>query len=410
VSRSGSALAPAILAVILLSLTGCDAAGVPAPTPTPEPTYAVTGDGVLRIGTLFATSGPEAARGPAQVAAVEVAVRELNELGGIGGVPVEVVHRNPGDAAEGAEAAFADLVARGVDVVIGPSTPGLVEALGEAATVAGVAVVSPAASLPELQGRAIAGALSEEGTTEVAYLYLDGEPGEATLTSLTDALEAEDGQVVYSASFKPSAADFASIISNAKKAKPDAVVLVTPAEAAPQTATIIAALDAADLGGSMLWLTSDNLAAYPQLPGEALAGVNGVHDGAQPDAAFVARLRQADPSIANTLYAAEAYDATIMAALAVTVVGDDGGPAIARTLASVSGGGIPCTSYGACLDVLETETDIDYDGVSGPLGYTESGRLASGAFGLFTYSDASTYALRDVLVASWRKLPPVTGS
>jgi branched-chain amino acid transport system substrate-binding protein len=90
-------------------------------------------------------------------------------------------------------------------------------------------------------------------------------------------------------------------------------------------------------------------------------------------------------------YAAEAYDATMLVALAAIRAGDDGGAAIARLLPTVSSGGIPCTSFGACLDVLSTEPDIDYDGISGPVDLTAEGDVKAGTWVLCTYSEGNVF-------------------
>ena len=96
--------------------------------------------------------------------------------------------------------------------------------------------------------------------------------------------------------------------------------------------------------------------------------------GAAPDAAFLKRVRSAGPTVKDYRYAAEAYDAVILAALAATVADNDSGAAVARNLTAVSSGGIGCASYGECLDVLKTETDIDYNGASRPAEPGRGGR------------------------------------
>ena len=135
-SRAGAAL---LAAAVLLA--GCSGPPMPTPTPTASPTP--TGDGVLRIGTLFSLSGPLAGYGAGQTAAVNAAVRELNASGGVQGAPVEVVNRDGGDVAT-VEAAFDALVAKGVDVVIGPVVVGgrgsAPPARGDGGRAAGVAV------------------------------------------------------------------------------------------------------------------------------------------------------------------------------------------------------------------------------------------------------------------------------
>jgi branched-chain amino acid transport system substrate-binding protein len=109
-----------------LTLTGCadqpDAATGPPERAVPVAPPAATGDGVLRIGTLFSSTGSFAAYADAQVAGVELAVRELNAAGGFGGHAVEVFHRNAGDGGAPAAEELRQLVEKNVDVIVGPSS------------------------------------------------------------------------------------------------------------------------------------------------------------------------------------------------------------------------------------------------------------------------------------------------
>lgn len=411
-TRFRSAIAPVLAIVIVTGIAGCTGQ-TPMPTPTPSPTYEVTGDGVLRIGSLFPTSGTFAYIGAGQVAGVETAVREINEAGGVGGAPVQVFHRNSGDATtQTAETAYADLLTKGADVVIGPSSSVLTQRLLKPVIAATVPLVSPAATLPLVtdlddsglifrtigsypdQGFVIAEAMAEAGVTDVAYVYLKGDLGESLLESLTTGVEQSGMTLAFEGSFAAKTTDFASLVAKVVKARPDAVVISTPSDATAETTALVTALSAAKLGGAKLWFTSQNLADYSQTFASGLLDkANGVLEGAQPDAAFIARLKQADPGLSTYRYAEEAYDATIMAALAATIARDDGGAAIARLLPTVSTGGIKCTSFGECLDVLRTETDIDYDGISGPVNFTPAGDVLTASWGVYTYSAANTYTL-----------------
>jgi branched-chain amino acid transport system substrate-binding protein len=119
-TSSNRAPAFAMGAVVLalgLALTGC-VADVPHPTmpaaTRTEPPTLPSGDGVLRIGTLFPMTGDQAASGAAQVAGTELAARDIG-AGGVLGQPIELVHRN---SADDAVVALADLISRGVDVVL----------------------------------------------------------------------------------------------------------------------------------------------------------------------------------------------------------------------------------------------------------------------------------------------------
>ena len=145
--RAGFAVA--LLAAAAL-LTGCTASQ-PMPTPTPTPTATPIGDGVLRIGTLFPSTGATAFLAPPQLDGVKAAVADINAAGGVNGKPVVLLSDDSGDATtQTAEASLADLVKKGADVIIGPSSSVLSQRLLTAAAAAQVALISPAATYPQL--------------------------------------------------------------------------------------------------------------------------------------------------------------------------------------------------------------------------------------------------------------------
>jgi len=135
-----------VVLVAVASTAACAASPVAiTPSPTTTPTPAVpTGDGLLVLGALIPVTGASAALGPAEIAAVELAVRDINEAGGVAGVHVMVFQRDSGDAATSvAEASFDDLVAHQVDAVVGPSAADLAARLLPRATGARIPMVSP---------------------------------------------------------------------------------------------------------------------------------------------------------------------------------------------------------------------------------------------------------------------------
>jgi branched-chain amino acid transport system substrate-binding protein len=382
---------------------------MPVPTPTVTETPAPQGDGVLTIGTLFPTTGATSFLARAQDAGVELAVREINEAGGVNGAPVVVYHRDTGDAATGkAEESFADLVDKKVDVVIGPSSSVLAERLLPKAIEAGVAVISPSATSPTLstlhdegllfrtipsaalQGWALAEMAGPDDT--IALLYYSDDAGRATRDALVSALGA-DHPLAVEEGFSETTNSIDRMMIAVTKVNPDMIVLVSPFSAMAKNKELLTRLAAAKLAGSRLWMTGQNLADYSQaLPAGTLKDANGILEGFSPDEAFAKRITSADPAVTDLRYAAEAYDATILAALAAGAAKDDTGTAIARALTKTSSGGIKCTSFGECLEVLRTMPDIDYDGVTGPLAFDEHGDLRGADFGLYRYDGENKYA------------------
>lgn len=406
----------ALAVAALVALTGCG--GTPAPTPTPTPTVTPTGDGELRIGTLFPSSGGVTFIGPAQVAGVKAAVREINAAGGVNGVPVVVVSRDSGDAAtQTVEASFADLVAQGVDVVIGPSSSVLSQRLLAPAADAAVPLISPAATYPQLtaldeagiffrtiasyphQAIVLADLFAARDVTSVAVVFRDDDLGSSLSAALATALESAEIELeAVEVAADANAEALAAAVATVKEAAPDAVVLATP-DNGDQTKALVTQLSAAGFGGAKLWLTSQNLADYSQaLPAGLLNGVNGLLEGADADAAFQAKIKQEDPGVIDFRYAAEAYDATVLAALAAQLAGDDGGASITGLLAAASVGGVKCTSFGECLDVLRSQPDVDYDGISGSVNFDAQGDPERGTYAVVAYNAENKYARQSAVV------------
>ena len=416
--RLGVVVAAVVALLLPLTLASCG----PEPKPvqhTPKPTaVAPSGDGILRIGTLFPTTGAASYIGAAQVAGVEVAIKEINLAGGVLGKPVEVLHRDSGDASTTtAESSFADLIAKKTDVIVGPSSSVLALRLVPKIVEAKVVMISPAATAPAvssaqdsgylfrtipsdaLEGTALAQLLGKTKGVKAAVVYFDDDQGNAIHSTFSASLAKAGGKLVLSQRFDASSA-VATLLAAVTKAKPDVVVMASPFTAMEQNKALLTGLAAASLGGAKTWLTSGDMADYSQaLPAGMLTGVNGILEGANPSDAFKARVKAADPAVGDYRYAAEAYDATILAALAATSAKDDSGEAVTRTLRSVSAKGIKCLSYGECLDVLKTRTDIDYDGVSGLISFDANGDLQSAHYGIYKYTAENKFVLSGDTVA-----------
>lgn len=167
---------------LALALTACTAPPVPKPTSTPAAVaiIAPSGDGVLRIGTLFPMTGAAAASGAAQVAGTELAARVISEQRG--GTAVELVHR---DSAGDPAAALADLLARGVDVVLWDAT-------SEAPPVTSASVTASSAVLLRLNAFANGGTPLTADAAFAARL-LSADPG---LSDTAGGAEAYDGVIL----------------------------------------------------------------------------------------------------------------------------------------------------------------------------------------------------------------------
>ena len=145
-------------------------------------------EGALSLGYILPESGPLAFLGPPQIEAVNLAVQDINDAGGVLGNDVTVsAGDEAGDAAVASESAER-LIGEGVDAIIGAAASGMSLAIVDAVTGAGVLQCSASNTAPTftdgdygglyfrtaptdaLQGPVLAEAIVEDGNTQVAIL------------------------------------------------------------------------------------------------------------------------------------------------------------------------------------------------------------------------------------------------
>jgi ABC-type branched-subunit amino acid transport system substrate-binding protein len=120
--------------------------------------------------------------------------------------------------------------------------------------------------------------------------------------------------------------------------------------------------------------------------GGELAGMKGTLPLTELDDSFKERLLEIDPELVDFNYGAETYDAIVVSALAVEVAGSDG-IEYASEINGVTRDGEKCTDYAGCLELVKAGTDIDYDGVSGPLDFSGNGEPTIATYGIQTFGD-----------------------
>lgn len=145
--------------------------------------------------------------------------------------------------------------------------------------------------------------------------------------------------------------------------------------------------------GKQLYFVDGNTSDYSAdfEPG-TLEGVRATYPGAELGDDFKERLLEVDPDLKDFTYGPESYDATIVAALAAIAAGSDDGNAIASKMVEVSREGEKCTDFKTCADLLADGTDIDYDGVSGPIDFGATGSPTAATIGIFEYNNDNSYS------------------
>lgn len=391
----------AVLAAASLGLAAC--------TTDEAPGKDIKGDGTLKIGTILPQTGSLAFLGPPEFAGVNLAVKEINEAGGVNGKNVEVIHTDSGDTSTDIASQSADsLISQKADAVIGAASSGVSKTFIGKLYEAKIVQVSPANTSPDftnhpqgeyyyrtapsdvLQGRVLGDLVLEDGSEKVAILALQDAYGTGLADNVEKTVVAGGGQVVLKQVYDPTAAEFSAEVAKVKAANADAIVLITFDE----ITKLAPALVQAGLGPkTKKWYFVDgNLSNYgDQFPAGTLQGVKGTLPGAAAPGEFQTKMKAVDPKLADFSYGPESYDATILVALAAIAAGDDDSQAIKAKMVEVSKGGEKCTTFADCKKLLEAGKDIDYDGISGPIEFSEAGDPTQATIGIYQYGADNKY-------------------
>jgi ABC-type branched-subunit amino acid transport system substrate-binding protein len=114
----------------------------------------------------------------------------------------------------------------------------------------------------------------------------------------------------------------------------------------------------------------------------ALAGMKGTLPLTQLSGDFKQRLQQVDPALKDYNYAGESYDAVVLTALAAQMAGSNKATVFAPYVNGITVGGEKCSDFASCLKIINAGGNPDYDGVTGPLSFTDAGEPAEASFGL----------------------------
>ena len=375
-------------------------------------------DGVLTIGTLLPETGSLAFLGPPEFAGVDLAVQEINESGLMG--DVEVVHGDSGDTSTDIANQTVDrLLSENADVIIGAASSGVTLTVIDKIVGAGVVQISPANTAKSLsdyddndlyfrtapsdilQGQVLGEIIIEDGNSTVGILALQDPYGEGLAEDLTTAVTDAGGEVVETKIYDPNAQNFDAEVQAIVDADPDAVAVIGFDESARVITTMIEkGIGPADkkvygTDGNMGNALGEQLADSPG----ALNGMKGTTPLVELSQDFKDRLLAVDDSLVDFNYAAESYDAVMLAALASLAADSTSGEAIGAELINVSGEGTQCSTFKECAELLADGEDIDYEGVSGPIDFDEKGDPGQASFGILQFNESNALDTLEYRVA-----------
>ncbi|MBA3798221.1 MAG: ABC transporter substrate-binding protein [Geodermatophilaceae bacterium] len=107
---------------------------------------------------------------------------------------------------------------------------------------------------------------------------------------------------------------------------------------------------------------------------------------------FTDRLLEIDPALIDFNYAAETYDAIVLTALAAELARTNDATTFGPFVNGITAGGEKCTDYATCLAIVAAGGDVDFDGLSGPLAFTDPGEPAAASFGILSFGEDNLIA------------------
>ena len=390
---------------LLLGAAGMSLAGVVA-----EPTKARADESTpLKIGLLLDLSSGSAEVYRDRQRAFELAIKHVNQGGGVFGLPVTVAVADATADPKKAVAASRHLVeVEGVHAIVGPNAsasalPVAERVIGPAA----VPTVSFSATSPALtavadndflfrtalsdvsQGPVLARLTRERGFDNVGLVHVDDAWGRG----LAGAFEAAWDGPLKAVPVDRSETDFLTALRESASEGAQALVVI-----AFETAALAMVREAIDSGLYHNFVFGDG-AKRPglvrSLGGARLGNMYGTGPASAPESAASTAWEAAWVAEYGALpvfaYVKEAYDATVALALAAQAAGRVDGAAIRDYLRAV--GSSPGTVVTAgprgvadALRILADGGEVDYEGASGSMDWDGNGDLRRGHIGIWRFT------------------------
>lgn len=402
---------PIAIAATAAVLSGC---AVDASAP------AASGDTVT-LGWLLPQTGPVAALGAPQIAALELAVADINEAGGAGGHTVELTGGDEAGDPAVAGQAVDRLLADGVPVIFGTSSSAITLSVIDKITSAGVVQcsgnnTSPALSdypdkdlyfrtVPSdaLQGSVLAERIAADGAKRVAILARSDSYG----TGIADATEAaltEAGlEVATRVDYDPNAQNLDTEIRQVASAGTDAIVLFSFDEGAKILQGLIqAGAGPADVnlyGTDALPVTTLAESVDPA-NAAVLEGMTITQASSGEGSDFTDRLLEASPDLTTTAFAPYIYDCAVLTALAMEAAESTDPKMFAQRIVELTNGDTECTSYEECKELIADGTSVNYAGAAGPLLFSDNGEPTTGLYDILVMGADGTTTTVDTVRTS----------
>ncbi|WP_447927654.1 ABC transporter substrate-binding protein [Vreelandella sp. EE27] len=358
-----------------------------------------TAQAEVKIGFLGGFTGGIESLTPPIFEGAKLAVAQVNEQGGIlGGETLSMPSGDTtcSDASAASNAADRMVNSENVTAIVGALCTGAtIAAANNAAIPGGVVMVSPASTAPAVtelddnglvfrtvpsdafQGEMLAKLLLDKGLDYVAVTFVNNDYGQGLADAFTTAFEDGGGEIAESLAHEDNRADYRSELGSLSAGGADTLVVLAYADTSGQTVlrqayesgmftqyvgadgmvgdSLVNAIGADVLDGMIATRPGS-----PDLPGTEL------FNSAADEAGF-------DPS---AVFAAQAYDAAFLLALAIEQNGSAEREGLAdalRSVASEPGEVILPGEWEKAVELIAAGTEINYEGASGSHEFDDNG-------------------------------------
>jgi branched-chain amino acid transport system substrate-binding protein len=353
----------------------------------------------VKVGFLGGFTGPIETLTPPVYDAAQLAVQHVNDQGGIlGGQTLAMPSADTtcADASAASNAADRMVNTENVTAIVGALCTGAtIAAANNAAIPGGVVMVSPASTAPAVselddndlvfrtvpsdafQGEMLAKLVLDKGIDYVAVTYVNNDYGRGLSDAFTEAFVAGGGEVAENLAHEDGRADYRSELGSLSATGADTLVVLAYADSSGQTVL----RQAYEAGTFTQYVGADGMVGdslVEAVGADVLEGMIATRPGS-PDLPGTELFNEAaeaagiDPS---AVFAAQAYDAAFLVALAIEQNGSaerEGLSAALRSVASAPGEIILPGEWEKAVELIAAGTEINYEGASGSHEFDEDG-------------------------------------
>jgi branched-chain amino acid transport system substrate-binding protein len=381
---------------------GGEAAGGGAPR--------LVGDGTLKVGYVLPETGQLAFLGPPQIQGLKFAIEDINAEGGVIGkrIPDPVAGDEAGDTAVAQQSADR-VLASNVQAVVGAAASGMTVSIIDKITGAKVVECSASNTAPTftnyqdggyyfrtapsdaLQGPVLADTVVSDGHSRIAVVARADDYGKGLADATAKSLREAGATVAVSNIYDPNTTNFGAIVQKVANARPDAVVLISFEEGKQ----LLKGLIEAGYGPAKVGVYGADGLRSEELPKlvnpknpSVLAGMKGTAPASAENAQFTAALKEFDPDLKELQYAPQAYDCMTTIALAAEQAKTNDPAVFKNFMVGTTRDGTKCSTFAACKELIAAGTNIDYQGVSGPLDFIAVGEPGEATIEIYRYDNS----------------------